>query len=308
MAKVFISSTVYDLIDIRSELKVLLENMNLAPVLSDDATSGFDIETQTNSIETCLVNLRSCDYCIFILDQRYGGKLGGNWGSLSATHVEYNEAIKEEKQILFLVRDKFEADYNIFKAKGEKFFWVKNKELFSFFEEHRVLYEKQNKSKAKEINNWYYPFKNSIELKAIVQNYFKDYSNKIELEKLIHENKVPIFDIKIKSFKSDSNTSNANLRFINQSNIPAYHVTLEGTGLSDNVSSPIVPPNGYLPTLQVFNHERGDYYFEFTLTYYSALGFKFIDTFALKIATQSLKQGLKSRKYFSKKSKVFEIH
>ena len=57
--KVFISSTVYDLLDIRDELEQGIRDAGLIPILSDSATSDFTMAPDTNSIETCLANVRS---------------------------------------------------------------------------------------------------------------------------------------------------------------------------------------------------------------------------------------------------------
>jgi len=70
--RVFISSSVYDLIDIRAELAEQLRAIGITPVLSDDKLSDFRVQHDVNSIETCLVNVDSCDEFLLILDQRMG--------------------------------------------------------------------------------------------------------------------------------------------------------------------------------------------------------------------------------------------
>ena len=65
--KVFVSSTCYDLIDLRADVQHGLRDMGLAPVLSDDSTSDFEVAPDKNSIETCLVNVDACDHVIFVL-------------------------------------------------------------------------------------------------------------------------------------------------------------------------------------------------------------------------------------------------
>ena len=52
MSKVFISSTVFDLLDARAEVERLLREMRLVPVVSGIATSGFQPLPDQNSIET----------------------------------------------------------------------------------------------------------------------------------------------------------------------------------------------------------------------------------------------------------------
>src|SRR5262245_34129829 len=106
--KVFVSSTCYDLIDLRAELLEDLRDLGVEPYLSDLKESDFETpgDHVGNSIETCLVNLRACDVVVFVLSQRYGPFLKRGYGDLSATHVEYREARNHKKRILFYIRDR----------------------------------------------------------------------------------------------------------------------------------------------------------------------------------------------------------
>ena len=125
-SKVFISSTVYDLLDIRAEVEQLLRDMRLVPVLSGSATSGFQPLADQNSIETCLANLRQCDAMIIILCQRYGPSLApAGFPDLSATHLEYREAKNLGKPIHMYVRDRLEGDYGIVRRIG-KVIWSRS--------------------------------------------------------------------------------------------------------------------------------------------------------------------------------------
>ncbi|MDB5283878.1 MAG: hypothetical protein JWO06_2953, partial [Bacteroidota bacterium] len=111
--KIFVSSTCFDLIDFRAEIKEYLESTGFIPIMSDQNNSEFITLPNENSIETCLVNLRSCNIVIFALSKRYGGNLKNvGFGDYSATHLEYLEAKKHNKRILFFVRDRLLADFN----------------------------------------------------------------------------------------------------------------------------------------------------------------------------------------------------
>jgi hypothetical protein len=112
--RVFVSSTVYDLIDIRAEVEALLRDFGLTPVMSDSRDDGFDSTIQSNSIDTCLVNLRSCEKVILILSQRYGPSLGKHgFTDHSATHLEYLEAKRLGIPVYFYVRDQLMAEFSI---------------------------------------------------------------------------------------------------------------------------------------------------------------------------------------------------
>jgi len=157
--------------------------------MSDQLNSDFNIKTNTNSIETCLINLRNSDLVVLILSKRYGPKLGHyGFEDISATHLEYKEAVKENKPILFYMRDRLEADFNIYiKTKdASKLNWVgeKNLGLFDIIKEHSRLTNTDT-------NNWYYSFSNSLDLKErLTIDLEKDITN-IKLDTLIKSGNTP---------------------------------------------------------------------------------------------------------------------
>ena len=73
--RVFISSTCYDLIDLRAELEAFFRSAGIEPIMSDSLDSEFQVLQRQNSIETCLANVREADVFVIILSSRYGGFL-----------------------------------------------------------------------------------------------------------------------------------------------------------------------------------------------------------------------------------------
>src|SRR5262245_46819488 len=118
--RVFVSSTCYDLIDLRAELHEDLQDLGIDSLFSDIKESDFHTPGDAigNSIETCLANLRSSDVVVVVLSQRYGPSLGERYNNVSATHLEYREAQKHKKRILFYVRDRLVADLTTWKKNG----------------------------------------------------------------------------------------------------------------------------------------------------------------------------------------------
>lgn len=111
--RVFVSSTCHDLIDLRALLDQRLRDSGLTPIMSDRPASEFKAPGDMNTIETCLVNLRSCEACIVVLSQRYGSLVpDGPYKGKSVTHAEYLEAVKCGIPILFYVRDRLLADWH----------------------------------------------------------------------------------------------------------------------------------------------------------------------------------------------------
>ena len=175
MMRVFISSTCFDLLDLRAELEVFFKSAGVEPVMSDSLTSDFQVSQERNSIETCLANVRTCEHFIIILSNRYGPTLEkAGYNAVSATHLEYLEARKNNIPVHMYVRDRLEADYAIWKSNAEKsnlnLAWCKSQKdwkIFEFIEAHRKLTEVGG-------NNWFWIFRNSIELKERITRDFKD--------------------------------------------------------------------------------------------------------------------------------------
>jgi hypothetical protein len=198
--KVFVSSTVFDLIDVRAEVADLLRFCDIAPVLSDDKLSDFAIKPDNNSIETCLVNVDACDEMIVILDKRYGPRLGAyGYEDVSATHLEYHRFLQTKRQIHFFVRDRLEGDFGIWKKNGKKddmdFTWIGKNQigLFHFLEERRTLTAEKDKP------NWFTTFTSSSDLKAALTKYYDEAFLPQRLADAIYNNTFPAIVVNVAS-------------------------------------------------------------------------------------------------------------
>lgn len=198
--RVFISSTVYDLIDVRAELSAHLAAMGVTPVLSDDKLSDFRVQQEMNSIATCLVNVESCDEFILILDRRYGPKLGkAGFDDVSATHLEYRHAIASGRPIHVFVRDRMAAEYSIWKQNKRSeaigFPWVKEEDLglFELLDEHAKLSAERQRS------NWYSTFANSVDLKAALTNHLNPSILPQKVVEAIQDNRFPLLSIELQT-------------------------------------------------------------------------------------------------------------
>lgn len=246
--KVFVSSTVFDLLDTRAELETLLRELGLSPLLSDSATSDFVAQPDRNSIEACLVNVRSSDAVLVILSQRYGPSLAkAGFDDVSATHLEYHEAVKYDRPIYFYVRDRLESDFRINRknAAGVKLTWVdpKDEKLFDLIEEHQKLMSTASRT------NWYMTFRNSVELKQLVRRDLALPAGRASLERAIRESRVPIFE---GSVDVVYNTPHPPLclghyKFRNLGTVPAYGLTVKWASGADAGGTPIVAPSAAIP-------------------------------------------------------------
>jgi hypothetical protein len=162
----------------------------ISPLLSDSIRSEFTALPDQNSIESCLAHVRSCDHFILVLSKRYGPRLGNaGFENVSATHLEYCEAVKNKKPIYVYVRDRLEADFASWRKNKEKEdfqpLWTTREELGLF----HLLKEARNLEGQR--NNWIWTFRNSVELKARLAIDFKDVIRQTNAARLFQSGNIP---------------------------------------------------------------------------------------------------------------------
>jgi len=122
--QVFVSSTCYELRDLRAAVKSWLEKLGLTPLLSDEG--GFPHEDGMPPYATCLKALEECPLVIGVIDRQYGSCFD-DWGpysqyrGLSPTHAELRHALDSNKRVLLFVHDEIWTFYEV---------WRKNRDAF----------------------------------------------------------------------------------------------------------------------------------------------------------------------------------
>jgi len=275
--RVFVSSTVYDLVDIRGELEQLLRELGISPVMSDHKLSDFNLACDANSIETCLLNVESSHAVIVVLDQRYGPPLGDyGFDDVSATHLEYRHAKLHGRPIYFYVRDRLEADFNIRRknkaADGVKFSWVSPKDhgLFAFLGEHRELHANSHD------NNWFSIFTSSVDFKASVRQHFEPVIKPQVLLHAIQENRFPLFTRELDADQIRiGNVPTVQCRIVlkNVGLAPAFdfktHWQIEG---QDPETTDLVAPGQEVSSTVISNLAYGDVNIDFKVEYRASIG------------------------------------
>ena len=223
--RVFISSTCYDLIDLRAELEVFFKEAGVTPIMSDSLTSDFQVLPDRNSIETCLANVRDCDQFLCILSKRYGPSLKDvGYENISATHLEYREARKLNKPVLMFVRDRLEADHatsrKIPDGSSVELIWCSEPKMFAFLEEHRRLSEDKGK------NNWFWLFRDSTELKRRLKVEFQETFARAQADRLFEGGRVPFLEVTTTYKGHHQGSINFELNIRNLSNVVAVNVRL----------------------------------------------------------------------------------
>lgn len=194
---IFISSTCYDLIDLRSELETFFREAGVAVKMSDRPSLDFQILLDQNSIETCLANVRDCDEFIIVLSQRYGPSLSkAGYDDVSATHLEYREAVNSKKPIRMYVRDRLEADHSVWKRNAGRadleLPWCKeshDRGLLQLLDEHSKLKAAEPRS------NWIALFRDSVDLKQQLARDFRAAFARATVETLLKSGRVPFFEV-----------------------------------------------------------------------------------------------------------------
>ncbi|MBC6367616.1 DUF4062 domain-containing protein [Algoriphagus sp. AK58] len=119
---IFVSSTDYNLKDLRAELARYLTELGYRPVLS--SAEGFhDNSPELEPWESCLQVLNTCFVMILVIDGRYGSPL--EWrnfervlGSrkISPTHAEYIYSHKFNKRMLVFIREEVLTHYQTYRT------------------------------------------------------------------------------------------------------------------------------------------------------------------------------------------------
>jgi hypothetical protein len=175
----FISSTIFDLKDLRSSIKWWLEENGYTVNASE--FNDFDKPLNTNSYEACLRAIDSSDYFILIIGDRIGGMYDED---ITITQKEYKYAyecmLAGKLKIINLIRQETNANFSILKNKikelkqnsssfPEPFLNDEEKIRFKFIDEVRRVEEMKKGEKPK--NNWLHTF-----------NTFKDVTEVFRIE------------------------------------------------------------------------------------------------------------------------------
>lgn len=285
--KVFVSSTCYDLIDLRADVQHGLRDMGLAPVLSDDSTSDFEVAPDKNSIETCLVNVDACDHVIFVLSQRYGPKLEQyEHPELSATHAEYRRAVEKGKPIYFYVRDRLLAEYQLWKKNPtlqNKYPWSKKDapSLFNFIKEHETPPDTGSTR-----SNWIKTFRSSIDLIEQIQKDLAAPSGEALLRELTERGELPEIRITIPSRQGpNSGEYSVNVAFRNHGTVAALEAKVRlrqevhKNPPFKGLATPIDPGNSVAHTFHAKWVQSG--LFAIIDIEYHARGWRIMETFTL---------------------------
>ncbi|MHB1106147.1 MAG: DUF4062 domain-containing protein [Lutibacter sp.] len=160
--KIFLSSTCYDLVDIRAELERFLTSKGHELLLSDRAT--FPVELGVHRHDVCINNVQLCDLFIIIVDGRFGAPYYKD-KNYSITWAEFNEAIRKERKIIPFVRK------DVFNERQSYHHNLKKGNSFEpFFADSIRVFDLIDDIQKHEGGFWIEQFENSVEIKDRLEN------------------------------------------------------------------------------------------------------------------------------------------
>jgi len=177
--RIFISSTCFDLNDVRSELTSFLGGYGFEVLNSQ--LKNFGVAPQRHSHTACLDQVYNAEYCIVIIGRRRGGTYVASEKSI--TNEEYDHAVKKGIPIIIFVDSRVEEAIPLYKRNPSSDFSsvVDDKRIFHF-----VDYIKSSSE-----DNWIHKFSNINDIKDVLTAQFAYYlllfsqnlSNRVSKEK-----------------------------------------------------------------------------------------------------------------------------
>lgn len=205
-------------------------NVAVHRIFDDERPLGSSIHHRTpraNSIGGQLVNLRNSDIVIVILSQRYGPPLPDPYGGRSATHVEFDEAVRLGKPIHFYARDKLLGDYAVWRRDHDaRLEWVKDERQRRVFEllEARESTLRGGLAGADAPSNWVWPFRDSLELKERAAKDLRAVARAATMRRLIRAGELPAIAVNLTSTNGTTPNMQLTFSFANAGSVAATNV------------------------------------------------------------------------------------
>jgi len=117
--KVFVSSTCFDLGEIREQLKRFIRSFGFEPVLSDNGDVFYHPDLHTH--EACVHEISNCQLFILIIGGRFGGEYVSDKNK-SITNAEYTSARESKIPVFTYVRNGVLSNHHIYQQNKKKDF------------------------------------------------------------------------------------------------------------------------------------------------------------------------------------------
>lgn len=156
---VFVSSTCYDLAQVRQDLRLFLETQGMTPVLSE--FNSFPVNPNLDAIGNCLAGVKDkADIFVLVVGGRYGSRIDNG---KSITNLEYFEAKAKGIPRYVFVQKPILTSLSIWQKNrtGDFSSVVDSSQLFDFVESLRDSKE-----------NWIFPFESAQDIIETLRKQF----------------------------------------------------------------------------------------------------------------------------------------
>lgn len=191
--RVFISSTFYDLKQIRSDLDNFIGSLGFESVRNEEGDIPYG---NTEALENyCYKEIKNVDILVSIIGGRYGSS--SKKENYSISQLEVKTALKENKQIYIFIEKNVLSEYETFSLnkdyEGFKCKYVEDKKIYNFIDEIKNL----------NINNNIKGF----EMASDITKYLKEQLAGLFQSFLENQTRIKEFDL-IKNIENTSKTLN----------------------------------------------------------------------------------------------------
>ena len=142
--RIFISSTYYDLRQVRSDLDTFIENLGYDTVRNEEGDIPYGKDDALE--EYCYKEIKSIDILISIIGGRYGSESKRNSASIS--QMELKTALKENKQVYIFIEKNVLSEYETFLINKDnelmKYRYVDDSRIYQFIQEVKNLNSNNN--------------------------------------------------------------------------------------------------------------------------------------------------------------------
>ena len=142
--RIFISSTFYDLRQIRSDIDLSIETLGYEAIRNEEGDIPYGKEEALE--EYCYNEIKSIDILISIIGGRFGTEAKQNAYSISQT--ELRKALKEKKQVYIFIDKNVLSEYETYQLNKDKedvkYKFVDNIKIYQFIEEVKNLNANNN--------------------------------------------------------------------------------------------------------------------------------------------------------------------
>lgn len=142
--RIFISSTFYDLKQVRTDLDTFIENLGYDPVRNEEGDIPYGKDDALE--EYCYKEIKAIDILVSIVGGRFGSESKKNNSSIS--QIELKTALKENKQVYIFIEKNVLSEYETYLINKEsgsmKYRYVDDVRIYQFIEEVKNLNANNN--------------------------------------------------------------------------------------------------------------------------------------------------------------------